>query len=115
MNKEPSESWWTPQQLQLVMDRSRRWVKRDFLPSDAIMIEVNGTKLTRKSIPEESGSGVLIKDGWDHEHCSLCWKKISLSIADEKAGFVDGRDWLCEECFNAFIVPRLRSGTSALD
>lgn len=38
---------------------------------------------------------------WDHEHCALCWEKISQYEGDQHEGYVtaDGLRWVCEDCF----------------
>ncbi len=40
----------------------------------------------------------------DHEHCSFCWDKFSANPEDLSVGFqtVDGKYWICEECFEDF-------------
>lgn len=42
----------------------------------------------------------------DHEHCSICFAKISDSVhcQGEKHGFYckETGDWLCDVCFNDF-------------
>lgn len=41
---------------------------------------------------------------WDHEHCSICLKKIGLHSGDEKCAFYceETNDWLCQNCFFDF-------------
>jgi len=102
----PVESWWAPWQVELVEDRTRAWQKIQFQPSGAIEIVVNGIRLLRKA---ESGEAGAQAGDWDHEHCSLCWGKISLLPSDEPEGFTDGKNWLCKSCFSNYVEPRRRS------
>jgi len=42
----------------------------------------------------------LVEDGWDHEHCDVCWAKITDGMlywpnVDPDAGHVD----LCDACY----------------
>ncbi len=44
----------------------------------------------------------LIKDGWNHDHCLICFKTLS-DIKDEEtddSGYFYYGDWICETCFN---------------
>ena len=40
----------------------------------------------------------------DHEHCAFCWEKFSESHEDLNTGYcsIDGKHWICEECFEDF-------------
>lgn len=48
--------------------------------------------------------GLLVKDGWDHEHCFLGFESISLDEEDMNEGYTDGKDWLCENCYKTYIL-----------
>ncbi len=108
MKELPREDWWTPQQMALVEDRSRRWRLKSFEPSDAAASSSEGQRVLRaKQADEEENSGAdRVPGGWDHEHCTLYWQRLSLSPGDERAGYTDGRDWLCQACYEKFILPR---------
>ena len=77
MNR-PVEQWWTEKQRALVDDRSFAWHLETFKPSPK----------------------------WDHEHCELCWSKISLLPGDSPEGYTAEDKWLCSPCYATFIVPR---------
>jgi hypothetical protein len=109
MSSPPSEPWWTLPQAALVEDRTRTWQLASFTPSDAISFSQDGQTVIGR---EQSGSAQIsatrvIPDGWDHEHCTLCWATISLHRGDQPRAYTDGRDWLCATCYETFIVPRL--------
>ena len=112
MNPMPTEAWWTPWQEAIVEDRSRRWELQRFQPSDAILFPDATGAVMRQKIPDESTppKSQLVSGGWEHEHCALCWQKISEQRSDEGAGYSDGRDWLCTTCYEKFVVPRLSKG-----
>lgn len=52
------------------------------------------------------------REGWDHDHCSFCWAKISDRPFDEhdehvqlSAAWVttdDNYSWICPTCFDDF-------------
>lgn len=55
----------------------------------------------------------LEEDGWDHEHCDVCWGRITAGMAywpnvDPDAGHVD----LCEACY-ARVMPLLGAAPGA--
>jgi hypothetical protein len=48
----------------------------------------------------------LVKGGWDHDHCEICWWELYESEDTEHGtGFTNGQDWLCIECHTKFIAP----------
>jgi hypothetical protein len=106
MSANPKESWWTPWQLALAEDYNRKWEKRIFTPTDAVKEKIGETIATRKLRPGESNipKENIIHDGWNHEHCRLCWKTISPQASDEHMGYVDKDDWLCESCWERYIA-----------
>jgi hypothetical protein len=60
-----------------------------------------------KSLDVNDASANVVPDGWDHEHCELCWAKISRLPADSAEGYSDGDRWMCVECFNRYVHPRV--------
>ena len=102
----PVENWWTKRQLDLVEDRSRSWRRCTFEPGPAVEQRVDGARVLRRaSVVDPDASTVA--DGWDHEHCALCWGKISRSANGGDVGYSDGDNWLCIECFEQYVQPRL--------
>jgi hypothetical protein len=59
-------------------------------------------KATNENLPE---GGTLIKSGWDHEHCDICWETIS-PHTDQAAMFSEPDHWICRKCYETFVVPR---------
>lgn len=109
MSSPPSEAWWTAQQVALVEDRTRLWRPSHFTPSDAVSFSQDGqTVLERQdaALPDVEDARV-VAGGWDHEHCALCWATILPHPGDQPSGYSDGRDWLCSQCYESFIAPRL--------
>jgi len=107
----PTEDWWTPQQAQLVEDRQRIWHRANFPPSDMALFHRGdgqgsfGRRLLPGEIPPSDAE--VVNGAWDHEHCGLCWQKISAE-GNPGAGYTDGMGWLCTACFDQYIAPRLR-------
>jgi hypothetical protein len=109
MNTAPSEDWWTPPQAELVEDRSRQWHLQAFQVSDAVAFRGDGVTVARQKRSEEPvpNDAQIVLGGWDHEHCALCWRKISLHPGDQASGYTDGKDWLCASCYEKYLIPRL--------
>ena len=105
-----SEEWWTGDQKDLVEDASRHWRKAVFETSPGYWISINGGRMLGKlgkdgSLPE---GAILDANAWDHEHCGLCWQKISEHPGDQHDGYFDGEDWLCIDCYNKYIKSLIR-------
>ena len=109
MNAHPREDWWTPQQQELVDDRSRNWQLLTFESSDAVSFQREETVVSQQASLsiEPLPSGHVIRGGWDHEHCALCWQTISRHPGHQASGYSDGSKWLCCECYERYVVPRL--------
>ena len=43
-------------------------------------------------------------DHWDHEHCSICFRKIGLQGKTDNCAFYceQTNDWICQSCFFDF-------------
>lgn len=89
----------------LVLDRDREWCRTDFTPVDAVrIVESGGRSLMTRADPRAL-HGTLVKGGWDHEHCAICWGTIG--IHGGAVGYVSPPDiWACEDCHRNFISTR---------
>jgi hypothetical protein len=47
----------------------------------------------------------LVKAGWDHEHCAICWQTLGLGGQPE-AYVSDHGTWVCEQCYVNFVERR---------
>ncbi len=92
------------ERAEIVLDKSRLWRKVRFEPSDAVEFSDGKTRWRTKAPGPKPGEWKLVKGGWSHEHCAIQWETI-----DERqpvAYFSEPDIWVCEECFNRFILPR---------
>jgi hypothetical protein len=49
----------------------------------------------------------LIPNGWTHDHCEFCTKRISNKETYDDCltqGYNLDNDWICEECYNLFMT-----------
>jgi hypothetical protein len=98
-------SWWAPWQLDLVQNHSHPWALKQFQAQDAIAYTTEqGTLLGRSKSTDTTSDGSVVPGGWTHEHCSLCWQTISDQQVDQHTGYTDGKDWLCETCYDLYIT-----------
>jgi hypothetical protein len=101
------EEWWRPDQVKLANDASRIWEKRAFAVQPGYSIKCQGGRLLSRLAPDETiPEGATLEPGaWDHEHCGLCFKKITEKGGDFQEGYTDGRDWVCPECYGKYLAP----------
>ncbi|MFY0677728.1 MAG: hypothetical protein JXR18_10615 [Neptuniibacter sp.] len=87
---------------EVIWCRGECWTHSTFTPSDSVL-----HKKILTQAPKNSGSAVkvkLIKNGWEHEHCQICWWKIFVSEKQEVGtGYSNGKIWVCTECYEQFI------------
>ncbi len=51
----------------------------------------------------------LVKGGWVHDHCVVCWHGIYQPQDPEHSfGYTNGQDWLCERCYEIFVAREAR-------
>jgi len=99
-------SWWSASQLAAARSDPAAWTRRRFQPADEIRLHTSNGRIISKRLPRGAPrpSGDVVQDGWDHDHCALCWATISLAEGGEPVAYSDGRDWLCTTCFAKFIA-----------
>ena len=99
------QQWWADWQHEIAHTHIIEWRKEEFKPSDAILFRLkDGSSMTRKLEPGENVRGKsIVPGGWEHAHCSLCWKAISTYPEDQHTGYVKEDSLLCEECFSKYI------------
>ncbi len=92
------------ERAELVLDRSKKWEERTFTPVDAVAFTIDGGNLVRKVSDGPTAEGDVVKGGWDHEHCEICWATISR--ADNPTGiFAEPKHWICCDCYQRFVLP----------
>jgi len=101
------EEWWTHSQVELVKDSSRTWQKKRFAVVPGFWTLVNGMKVLGKLSQEKHLPEGAVPDNtaWEHEHCELCWIKISENENDQREGYTDEEEWVCIQCYARYIAP----------
>lgn len=101
------DGYWA-MRAELVLDRSKTWVKIRFEPRDAIECRVDNMRVVTQpgaKVPEKVESPRIVKGGWDHEHCNICWATID-EFRNQYAYIDQEKHWLCEDCYNNYYVPQ---------
>ena len=98
------DSYWLGA-VRLVLDQRRSWKQIDFRPRDAFeQPNPGGGRMWRIATDADRHrtDGRIVPGGWDHEHCDICWAKVSES--NQRGAYVDDRDhWLCEMCHSMYV------------
>jgi len=122
-------SYWQAYHVWMILDPTWGWEKKKFQGSDAVAEDylasessivdgrdvkvwtkvelVGGRGASRyypasdQSLPPNSEQR-LIPGGWEHEHCDLCRSHIDAG----ESGYCDpGGRWLCDKCYERFVLP----------
>lgn len=98
--------FWTPLQLKIAQSNPEQWHKEFFKTSDMLAFKNKDDSLIGKKMVdgEVIGDGIVVPKGWEHEHCSLCWKTISELEHYEHFGYMNNSDWLCQFCYDKYIT-----------
>ena len=98
-------SWWVLRELKIAQSDASTWRKEEFRTSNAVEFIKDGHRVRRKQEGDEHPEGAkIVPEGWEHEHCRLCWETISPFGGDERTGYTDGSEWVCESCFEKYIA-----------
>jgi hypothetical protein len=93
------------QRAELVLDATRHWRRAPFEGQDAIEFSISTGRWTNLASEAEAFDSSIVKLGWDHEHCAICWRKIGNQ--GEPEGYVDdAKTWVCHQCFNNYVTPK---------
>jgi hypothetical protein len=78
------DGYWNASDVAMVLDGELAWKRITFQAKDAV--EFRDPKAPGHTVQEPVGQNDglpegatflrIKKDGWDHEHCKLCWEKI---------------------------------------
>ena len=92
-------------QAQLEELRKYAWRKRQWKPLD-ILVETPSGRIFFDITLKDDLSFKLMAGGWSRDFCSLChWEVNADGGPEHAAGYSNGRDWLCTECYEKFLEP----------
>ncbi|MBN1788026.1 MAG: hypothetical protein JW806_06485 [Sedimentisphaerales bacterium] len=86
------------------------WTKIDFKTQDCYGQRDEKTgKITVMSAPgfvppKDDKSWVLVENGWDHEHCGICWETICDKGCHDQVCYINSNNvYICESCYEKYI------------
>ena len=82
------------------------WEKRLWAPRDALVERATRALFLYFGQPYDPEKFDVLKGGWTEDHCAICWWRLFHSPQPEHgAGYSNGQEWLCAECYERFIAP----------
>ena len=101
---EENASYWSKESL-----RKERYHARDALVDNA----GNSRPYSGRHFDEKKFK--VVKHGWSHDHCEICfWALRESEDEEEGVGYTDGcGNWVCLECFDKLIKPKIEQGRGA--
>ena len=92
-------------QAQLPNLQKFSWRKRRWKPLD-ILVEVSSGHIFFDVTTKADPGFELVTGGWSREFCLIChWELNTNGGPEHAAGYTNGREWLCIECYEAFLEP----------
>ncbi len=78
------------------------WQKAAWKPRDMCVNRKSGRISLDASLAADAENFELLKGGWKKNHCVICHWELHESDDDHGAGYNNGRDWICTECYDKF-------------
>jgi hypothetical protein len=92
-------------QAQLPNLRKFSWRKREWKPLD-ILVEVRSGRIFFDVTTNADPGFEVVAGGWSREFCLIChWELNTNGGSEHAAGYTNGREWLCIECYEEFVGP----------
>jgi hypothetical protein len=92
-------------QAQLPNLRKFSWHKREWKPLD-ILVEVKSRRIFFDVTTTADPDFEIVTGGWSREFCLVChWELNTNGGPEHAAGYTNGREWLCIECYETFLEP----------
>jgi ATP-dependent Clp protease ATP-binding subunit ClpC len=92
-------------QAQLPNLRKFSWRKRQWKPLD-ILVGLSSRRIFFDVTTPADPGFELVTGGWSREFCSVCrWELNTDGGPEHAAGYTNGREWLCIECYEKFLEP----------
>ena len=91
------------------------WLKERWRPSAALVHKKGGVVSLYTGQKFDPNKITLANDGWNHDHCEICWFALHDSDKEEEnTGWTDGHHaWLCSECYEQFIAGKNKESQPA--
>ena len=77
------------------------WRKAQWKPRD-VAVDLNTGKLSFDLTLANQPNFQLVHGGWKKDHCTVCHWELFESDDHHGAGYTNGVQWVCEECYSKF-------------
>lgn len=98
-----------PRTAETILDAVKRyrqdpwhWGKRTWSVRNVVVSRKSGKFSFDMHLAEDTENFELVKGGWKKDHCAICRWELFESEDDHGSGYTNGRDWLCNECYDKF-------------
>ena len=70
-----------------------------------VVYEKHGKRFSfNTSLAKDESKFILVKGGWRKDFCAVCeWELFETDDAAHGMGYTNGKEWVCEECYQRFI------------
>ena len=80
--------------------RKCQWKRLD------VLVEISSGRIFFDLTRKDDLGFKLVQGGWARDFCSLChWELNADGGPEHGAGYTNGREWLCTECYDKFLGP----------
>jgi hypothetical protein len=86
----------------IVYARKEEWQKKKWFPRNALIDKVGGGARLYTGQEFNPEHIDLIEKGWTHDHCDIC--VLGLHKDSVVISYFDGYDWVCDQCYDLFII-----------
>lgn len=97
---------WDTRQIHAAIRRCRaynwHWRKETWVPRDVVIETKTGRCSFELTLAAESEAFQLVKGGWKKDYCAICQWELFESQDEHGSGYTDGREWVCNECYEKF-------------
>ena len=113
------DGYWEPAQVRLVLDRSLKWLRTEYRPSDAVRYKCGDdqslnfvtTEVGRPQPSSDCETVEIVPGGWHMERCVICDEKIGPQFQRfgyRPSEYVPGPNsigpWVCERCYRTYVA-----------
>ena len=99
---------WPPSVIEHRVQECKRffWKKAIFVAPDIVIHRKNGLISFDTSLCSAVPEFDLLRSGWKQTECRICtWSFAESEDAELGTGYTNGRDWICTECYERFLMP----------
>jgi hypothetical protein len=79
-----------------------QWDQRAWSARDVVLCRKTGKFSFDLRFAEDTANFQLVKGGWKKDRCAICGWELFESQDDHGKGYTNGRDWVCNECYDKF-------------